>query len=268
MKKKSKGKTAMIIVIVVLVLTAAQLIILGAKGGIGPLKFLKDNRMARLPGNAEKYHIENIEPLENSPLAGKRILFLGSSVTNGSASMGMSMADYIRVLDSCDVVKNAVNGTTLADKNSRSYLSRLKAVDATQRFDVVVCQLSTNDASQNISLGEVSASKDPMDFDTQTVLGSIEAIIAYCQETWNCPVVIYTGTKYDSNAYQAMVDSLPQLQEKWGIYIIDLWNDDEMNAVSSEDYAFYMSDKIHPTQAGYLLWWTPKFEEVLYGLFS
>lgn len=69
MKKKSKGKTAMIIVIVVLVLTAAQLIILGAKGGIGPLKFLKDNRMARLPGNAEKYHIENIEPLENSPLA-------------------------------------------------------------------------------------------------------------------------------------------------------------------------------------------------------
>lgn len=268
MKKKSKGKIVMTVVIVVLVLAAAQLIVLGARGGIGPLKFLKDNRMAKLPGNAEEYHIENVEPLESSPLAGKRLLFLGSSVTNGSAAMRVSVADYIRVLDSCDVVKEAVNGTTLADKGSSSYLSRLKALDPPQQFDAVVCQLSTNDASQNISLGEVSGSKDPADFDTQTVIGSMEAIIAYCQETWNCPVVIYTGTKYDSDAYQAMVDSLPQLQEKWGVSVVDLWNDEEMNGVSSEDYAFYMSDNIHPTQAGYLLWWTPKFQEVLYALFS
>ena len=33
-----------------------------------------------------------------------------------------------------------------------------------------------------------------------------------------------------------------------------------MNAVGAEDYALYMADGIHPTQAGYLLWWTPKFE--------
>ena len=43
--------------------------------------------MAKLPGNAEQYHLENVEPLADSPLKGKTICFLGSSVTNGSASI-------------------------------------------------------------------------------------------------------------------------------------------------------------------------------------
>lgn len=36
-----------------------------------------------LNGNAEKYDVKNVLPLENSPLNGKNILFLGSSVTYG-----------------------------------------------------------------------------------------------------------------------------------------------------------------------------------------
>lgn len=266
MKKYRKGKKIVVIVIVVIVLAAAQLWILGAKGGIGPLKFIRDNRMAKLPGNAEQYHVENVAPLKDSPLAGKRLLFLGSSVTNGSAAMRTSMADYIRVLDSCEVTKEAVNGTTLTDNGSLSYLARLKKLDPSQCFDMVICQLSTNDASKKMELGAISESKDATSFDTKTILGSLEAIISYCQQTWDCPVVIYTGTRYDSEWYQSMVDSLPALQEKWGITVIDLWNDEEMNAVSAEEYAFYMSDKIHPTQAGYLLWWTPKFQQCLYSL--
>jgi hypothetical protein len=93
----------------------------------------------------------------------------------------------------------------------------------------------------------------------------MEYIIAYVQETWNCPVIFYTGTKYDSSTYQAMVDGLLKIRDKWDIGVIDLWNDPDMNAVSSEDYALYMHDPVHPTQAGYLRWWTPKFERYLYN---
>ena len=214
-------------------------------------------------GNASEYHLENITPQESSPLRGKRLLFLGSSVTYGAASMGVSMVDYIRVLDGCTVV----SGTTLADKDSDSYLSRLKRVDTSRKFDAVVCQLSTNDATQKIPLGCICASKDPDSFDTGTVLGSMEAIIAYIQDVWNCPIVFYTGTRFDSAEYKAMVDMLPHLREKWGIGILDLWNDEEMNRVTQERYALYMSDAIHPAQAGYLLWWVPKFQACLYELF-
>lgn len=261
MKKK---KTWIIVGCVVAALTVGQLFILGYRGGIGPLKFLKNNRMAKLPGNAEVYHAENLSPLDNSPLQGKRLLFLGSSVTNGAASLNVSVADYIRVLDGCEVVKNAVNGTTLADAGVSSYVSRLEKTDSAQSFDAVIVQLSTNDATQKKPLGEITESKAIEDFDRKTVFGAMEYIIAYAQETWNCPVVFYTGTKYDSETYQAMVDGLLRIQEKWGIGVIDLWNDPEMNAVSAEDYALYMNDPIHPTQAGYLKWWTPKFESYLY----
>ena len=77
----------LIVALFLVVLTLAQLFILGYKGGIGPLKFLKNQKMAKLPGNAEQYHLENVEPLADSPLKGKTICFLGSSVTNGSASI-------------------------------------------------------------------------------------------------------------------------------------------------------------------------------------
>ena len=70
---------------------------------------------------------------------------------------------------------------------------------------------------------------------------------------------------YDSEAYGQMVTRLYEIQEKWGIGIIDLWNDEEMKNVDSELKKLYMNDgTIHPTQAGYLEWWTPKMEQVLY----
>ena len=219
-------------------------------------------------GNDEKFHAENISSPKASPIKGKRLLFLGSSVTYGAAAQGVSMADYLRILDGCTVVKEAVSGTTLADRSEDSYLSRLRRVDAEQRFDAVICQLSTNDATQGIPLGCVSGSRESDTFDTATVAGALEAIIAYVQKVWDCPFVLYTGTKYESAQYRAMVDLLPFLREKRGIHVLDLWNDEEMNAVAQEDYALYMSDPIHPSQAGYLLWWTPKFQAFLYDLLA
>ena len=45
--------------------------------------------------------------------------------------------------------------------------------------------------------------------------------------------------------------------------VIDLWNNEEMNKVSKEDFNLYMHDPVHPTQAGYLVWWTPFIEKKL-----
>lgn len=259
-------KIVLIVVVVFLVVDGIISIVLaGSMAGIGPFKFLHTNKLEKAAGNAAEYHIENVKAVENSPLAGKHILFLGSSVTKGASALDVSMADYIEKIDQCEVVKEAVSGTTLSTEKKNSYVERLQNnVDVNQEIDLVACQLSTNDASQQLTLGEISDSTDIADFDTNTVIGAMEYIIAYCRQTWDCPVVFYTGTKYDSEMYAKMVDSLLKLQEKWDIGVIDLWNDPEMNAVSSDDYHFYMYDSIHPTQAGYLLWWTPKFEECLY----
>ena len=78
--------------------------------------------------------------------------------------------------------------------------------------------------------------------------------------------MFFTGTRYDSALYREMVDRLLELQKKYGIGVIDLWNNREMNKVAREDYSLYMHDPVHPVQAGYLKWWTPVMEEALFRL--
>ena len=78
----------------------------------------------------------------------------------------------------------------------------------------------------------------------KTTVGGMEAIIAFAEKTWNCPVVFYTGTRYDNPRYHKLVNLLLELQEKWGIEVIDLWHDEEMGRVSAEDYKLYMNDGV------------------------
>ena len=190
----------------------------------------------------------------------KIIVFLGSSVTYGSASGGYSMCDYVKEKIGAIVEKWAISGTTLADINESSYVNRLKNnIDSQKKCDLFICQLSTNDASQNISLGEISSSENEEDFDITTVSGAIEYIISRVKNKWNCRIAFYTGTFFENDKYQEMVDLIFEIQKKWGIDIIDLWNDRQMRNVDSNDYERYMQDPVHPTKAGYTQWWGPKF---------
>lgn len=264
-KKKSLGKKILIAIVIVLaILTPVQLAVLGWFGGIGPLGFLRDTRMGKMAGNQPEYDFSLITPLEDSPLAGKNICVLGSSVVYGTASQENSVGEYLAARFDCGLTKEAVSGTTLADIGPNSYVQRmLNKIPKDAQFDLFVCQLSTNDASKQIPLGQISDSKAIDDFDTATVTGAMEYIIAYAKETWNCPVVFFTGSRYDSTDYDAMVNRLLELKEKWDIGVLDLWSSDAFNRISNADRKVYMDDGIHPTKAGYRDWWGPEMERQL-----
>ncbi len=215
-------------------------------------------------GNYGEYSLKNTTTVENSPIKDKTVIFLGSSVTYGYGSMGVSFADYLEKADGIHAIKEAVSGTTLVDIKENSYVSRMKTIDKNIKADAFICQLSTNDATKEMPLGEISTSYDINDFDTQAIAGAIEYIIAYVKDTWNCPIVFYTQAKYDSDHYAKMVDLLLEIQEKWDITVIDFWNDAEINNITEEQRKIYLIDHIHPTKAGYKDWWLPKFQETLY----
>ena len=209
--------------------------------------------------SSSSWDYKNEEPVD---LEGKTIIFLGSSVTWGDG--GWSMCEYLSEYHGCIVKKYAVGGTTLVDNGYNSYVQRMIRAGKEEKFaDYFVCQLSTNDATASMPLGEISKSKKIEDFDTSTIIGAMEFIIASAKEYWACPVGFYTGTRYANYRYMEMVDALLQLKQKWRIDVLDLWNDEEMNAVSKEDYAAYMKDPIHPNKDGYINWWGPKFKEFL-----
>ena len=261
---KKRTKTILIIVLAVFLFVTL--------GGYLGYKIFGSKMMALVfmsrPGNAAEYSIEKVEADPDSALIGKNIIFLGSSVTEGYGSGGVSFVDYLAARDGIKVVKEAVGGTTLVTENEQSYIPRMEKLDKSFPADAFVCQLSTNDASRKLPLGTVSQGTELSEFDTSTVAGAIEYIICYAKGTWDCPVVFYINPPYESEEYAAMVELLLAVQEKWDIEIIDFWNDPSINQITQEQRALYMIDDVHPAKAGYLLWWTPVFEDALTGIFE
>ncbi len=210
----------------------------------------------RHPGNNEIYSAANAEVNENSPLKGKKIIFLGSSVTFGAASLEESFIEYLQKEDGILPYKEAVSGTSLADICEGSYPQRLLTIPKDFEADAFVCQLSTNDVRLGAEFGTIGT------YDTKTIAGAIEEILRYAEETWHCPLYFYTGTKFDSEGYQKMVDLLFEIRKHHDFTIIDLWND-PMNDIDRETYDLYMADGVHPVRAGYKLWWTPVIRKYL-----
>ena len=259
---KNKKAKVISIVLAIIIFIVAWIAFCGYEWSWGPFVSLHNYKIASLSGNAEEYSLDKAEINSKSPLRNKKIVFLGSSVTHGASSGGVSFADYIGKENGCNAVKEAVSGTTLVDNGINSYISRLKKLNE-DNVDIFVCQLSTNDATQKKEFGQVIKSKNIDDFDTKTVAGAIEYIVAFAQSKWNCPVVFYINPKYESEEYQKMVDILYQVKDKWNIEIIDLWSDTDFNNITDQQRKLYMADKIHPTKAGYLEWWTPVFNQKL-----
>lgn len=192
----------------------------------------------------------------------KKYIFLGSSVTYGSAAGGYSFVDMLAEKNQIDCIKEAVSGTTLVDNGPDSYVQRMiHNLDKEMECEKFVCQLSTNDAAQSMPFGAISVSTKLEAFDTSTIIGAIEYIICYARTTWQCPVTFYTNTYYDNENYQKMVEIMYQLKEKWNIGLIDLWNTREMREIEKSKYDMYMADVIHPTELGYREWWLPVFEK-------
>ena len=252
---------------------------------------LEEEIVAGVTANDKKYSATNVTQREDSPLKGKTIYWLGSSVTYGSASEGESMADYLQALTGCISKKDAVSGTTIFDDNKtadtglNSYTRRLKnskVFDKSEKVDAFVCQISTNDArNDRLTKRGYLTHEDKIemdDFDLATTLGGIEFIISYVSSTWGCPVYFYSGSYFGDTGdrkstnptgtnYAQLIKEVHEVAEKWNAYedfkvrVIDLYNDEDFNAQASNTYyKWATSDAIHPRRAGYLQWWTPYFE--------
>lgn len=264
MKTEKRKKKVVIILCGIVLFVLVQWLFIGWRYAFGPFKALGQMRREAMPGNGDTYSFDAIEKMEDSPLEGKTVLFLGSSVTNGAAAGYDSIPEYFAARMGCVAIKEAVDGTTLTDDANSSYIHRLQEnVSLEEPISLVVCQLSTNDASKEKPLGNIAAGTSMDEMDTHTITGAMEYIIAYAKENWDCPVVFYTNARYNSTAYAAMVSRVHELEEKWGIGVLDLWTSDSFNDITEEERALYMYDTIHPMRAGYRDWWGPELETQL-----
>ncbi len=255
---------------------------------------IDESVMAGKDANAAEFYASNVVKREDSPLEGKIIYWLGSSVTYGASSGGESMVEFLAARTGAICRKEAVSGTTIFDDGKtentgeKSYTRRLTSSKIFGKDgeypDAFICQISTNDAIDNrlSKRGEMTGPEvyDPDAFDRSTTLGGVEFIISYVLDTWGCPVYFYsgsyfgdTGTRASTNPsgteYAKLVGQVKEIAEKWkalgnDVEVLDLYNDADFNAqVSDEYYKWCTSDAIHPKRAGYLNWWMPRFEQFL-----
>lgn len=222
-------------------------------------------QLASLAGNSQKYNLDQIVTNTSSPLYGKHILFLGSSVTFGFGALAESFVDDLWKKDGVIATKDAENGTTLVEKDryrqGDSYLARFKEDLERKPPEAFVLQLSTNDAQTHQQLGKIKSTGH--DFDTQTILGALQYMVWQAQEKWHCPILLYTNPDFGNPFYGQMVEQALILAKQEGFTVLDLYH--ELNQKLAP---LYMADPIHPTRAGYLKIWTPLFERELDVFFN
>ncbi|GEN95806.1 SGNH/GDSL hydrolase family protein [Pediococcus ethanolidurans] len=211
-------------------------------------------------GNLPTYQpaTETLNP--SSLLYGKRIAFLGSSITYGAAAKGKSFVEYLQTKDGIIPTKSAISGTSLAGLEPKTYSSRLRTdFNVKSHYDLFVCQLSTNDGRAHKALGHITPSSQKNDFDRQTTIGAIEDTLSYVQAHFDCPVVFYTCVRKPDTDYEQLIKKLYQLQKKWQFSILDLWANPTLHHLNKSN-PYLMMDDAHPTQMGYKQVWTPLFE--------
>lgn len=219
-------------------------------------------------GNAPQYGPDQVTLDPASPLFGKRIGYLGSSITYGAAAHGKSFADYLSAEDGVITTKSAISGTTLAGNEPKTYVSRLVSdFPLTSQYDAFVVQLSTNDGRQNKALGTITADDQQSGFDRNTTLGAIEFICSYIRDHFKAPIIFYTCLRKTDADYAALVAQLYILQAKWHFTILDLWADPVVKSLTAAS-PMAMFDDAHPTQLGYQTIWTPLFEQKLTQLLA
>jgi len=261
-------------------------------------KAVKTNKTSAGNGNGSAYSLGNAGTSGYAgALKGHTFLFLGSSITAGKYSGGVSFVEYMDKRNGSKSRKAAVSGTTLArSKIGGSYVERLPKwcnKNSTYDPDVFVCQLSLNDSFKGVplgSLGGVDFNKLTGDADANkylsqlynkgnTVAGAIDYITAYAYNRWpGCQVVFFTVRdvrqfKSYGQQYAKMRSLLFNAQKRYGkrakddtrnrIEIIDMWSNSSLTKLKGNTFCLYMNDINHPKKAGYLKQWTPQFEKNL-----
>jgi hypothetical protein len=75
------------------------------------------------------------------------------------------------------------------------------------RFDQRIQEIRFQCRRTGKPFGEIAVGFDAAEFDDTTIAGAIETIIAYARNTFDCPVVFYTGSYCEKENYPEMVSA-------------------------------------------------------------
>lgn len=219
---------------------------------------------------------KRIEILEKDPLYGKKITCTGNSITAATHSVpGHGYVEQIADAHGMTVDNHAIWGAIIPQGHPRAngditdigcIHDTLDSMDADA--DIVVMSGSINDCeyySDASFLGEITGDFSS-DLDLTTFYGALEDMCKKALQKWAGKPIIYViehrmtldNTTY-GQYYLKLHEAIVKVMNKWGISIVDLFNDcPSLNYNEGYKTKYTTGDGTHPNYEGYERFYVPR----------
>ena len=214
----------------------------------------------------------NTDVDKNSPLYGLTGLFMGDSISYGLDDM-QSYADNpdycpkgwagrIAKWTGLRATNASVSGATAAYHETASkWLFNQHTAYVGQSFDLIVMQGGVNDARNETPVGAMLPIDSPtadLEAATDTYIGGLQWLFHNVKKSFADSKLFFItnhhldghskGNAKDMSAY---FDAAKTLCEAYGIHVIDLYNNTELNETLATETNKYLIDTLHLKSAGY-----------------
>ena len=219
---------------------------------------------------AEEYVLQ--PAVTESNLYQKAALFSGDSISYGHSDSSAYRAWAGRIGEKYDMeyVNVSVSGASVSTaRETNRMISQIQQHQG-RNFDLVVLHGGTNDAWDNVSVGQMTDSFDVKDFDTTTFAGGLEELLYYVKQYYPDAKIGYViNFRFEANVgigrlgdMTEYVEMTKAICDKWDIPYLDLYNNETLNTSLAIHTREFVPDRIHPNRFGYNII-TPYIEEWL-----
>ena len=206
---------------------------------------------------------------EGSPLYGKKMLFMGDSISYGSGDSaspfrtGRAWAGRIADRTGAIVTNASVSGAKASfvrGDDTAKWLYTQFDQNKNAKYDIIVMHGGVNDARHNRTIGTILDSEDASALDKAktSYVGGLQWLFYNVKKEQPQAILFFianhrldghdTGHAKDMSAY---FNKAKELCEKYGIIFIDLYNNKELNDKLETTTTKYLPDTLHLNAAGY-----------------
>ncbi|MBR4034864.1 MAG: SGNH/GDSL hydrolase family protein, partial [Clostridia bacterium] len=211
-----------------------------------------------LPGTAES----------NSPLKGKKMLFMGDSISYGSGDgaspfrTGRAWAGRIQDWTGAITTNASVGGAKVSyQRGDDNWVYSQYLPYTKEKFDIIVMHGGVNDARHERPVGNLTEGKEDtkaMEKNRTSYAGGLEWIFYNVSKTNPDAKLFFIAnhrldghSKGHAKDMSAYFNVAKEACEKWGIIFIDLYNNKELNDKLETTTTKYLPDTLHLNAAGY-----------------
>ena len=216
----------------------------------------------------------------SSRLYGKTLYADGDSIAYGAGAGGVSYADLLATKYNMTLDKQAVNGGTMAYVSGAHCISS-SVVEHYNNQDFVILDGGFNDYGSSVTIGSLPTSTEqPITTNptNSTYIGGLEVAFQHIMnenptaKIWLLiPHRIYKSSvkPVNGHTFQEFIDSARTVCGRYGVEIIDVWDNVNFPTYLSVYRQFTLSttqepdgDRVHPTLEGYQKFYMPYIEKM------